>query len=117
VTAYFPLKPCLPQHLRLFLRGKLIRRAARVDANHAEIVAALRAIGASVADTCGVGGGFPDLVAGFRGANWLLEVKDGAKYPSARKLTEDQQTFAQAWRGQWACVESVDDAIRVVTAT
>ena len=93
----------------------MVRRAARQDANHAEIVSALRKVGASVADTSGVGRGFPDLVAGFRGRNWLMEVKDGQKPPSARKLTPDQEAFVAEWRGHWVCVKSAEEAIKAVT--
>ena len=92
-----------------------MRRAAKTDANHAEVVSALRAIGASVADTSQVGRGFPDLVAGYRGRNWLIEVKDGAKVPSARKLTEDQIEFKAGWRGHWAVVISAAEAIDLVS--
>lgn len=93
----------------------MARRASRVDANHAEIVAALRKIGASVADTSGVGGGFPDLVVGYRGRNLIVEVKDGSKPPSKRKLTPDQVDFVAAWRGHWMQVRSVDEAIAAVS--
>ena len=90
-------------------------RACRVDANHAEVVKALRAIGASVADTSRAGSGFPDIVAGFRGRNWLIEVKDGKKPPSARKLTGDQVEFKAAWRGHWIVVLSADEAVREIS--
>lgn len=89
-------------------------RAARTDANHAAVRDALRAIGASVADTSAVGGGFPDLVVGFRSRNFFFEVKDGAKSPSRRGLTKAQKAFAASWRGQWDCVYSVDEAIHLV---
>ncbi len=92
-----------------------MRRAARVDGNHSAIVKALRDIGASVADTSAVGDGFPDLVVGFRGRNFVVEVKDGKKPPSARKLTEAQEAFLMGWRGHWACVMSEADAIELVT--
>lgn len=91
-----------------------MRRAARTDANHAEIVRVLTKIGVSVADTSRVGSGFPDLVVGFRGKNLLLEVKDGRKSPSRRKLTAGQQEFAAAWRGQVRTVESVAEALSAV---
>ena len=64
-----------------------MRRAAAVDANQSEIVAALRKAGVTVTPLHQVGGGCPDLLCGFRGVNTLLEVKDHAKPPSARKLT------------------------------
>ena len=79
-----------------------MRRATRLDANQAKIVAALRTIGASVHDTSAVGRGFPDLVVGFRGRTLLIECKDGAKRPSARKLTPEQVEFKVGWRGHWA---------------
>ena len=91
------------------------RRAAKVDANHAQIAADLRTIGASVVSTAGVADGFPDLVVGFRGRNWLMEIKDGSKPPRARKLTPDQERFAAAWRGHYVVVYSPSDAIRAVT--
>ena len=93
-----------------------MRRAAKTDANHAEIVAALRKIGASVHDTSAVGRGFPDLVVGLRGRNWLIECKDGAKAPSARKLTPDQIEFKATWRGHWAVAISPEDAVSIVMA-
>lgn len=93
-----------------------MRRAARTDANQGEIVAALRAIGCSVSDTSGVGGGFPDLAVGFRKRTLLLEVKDGSKPPSARKLTPDQLLWHISWRGQVAVVTSIEEAIAAITA-
>jgi hypothetical protein len=49
-----------------------------------------------------------------RGTNLLIEIKDGQKVPSARKLTPDEAAWHQSWRGQVAIVESVDDALRLV---
>jgi hypothetical protein len=92
-----------------------MRIAAKTDRNQREIVAALQAIGASVAITSAVGKGFPDLVVGMRGRNWLLEIKHGALSPSRRKLTPDQIEFKAGWRGHWAVVNSADEAIEVVT--
>ncbi len=54
-----------------------MRRAANVDRNQPEIVAALRAAGATVEYLHAVGGGCPDLLVGYRGANYVLEVKEG----------------------------------------
>lgn len=92
-----------------------VRRAARVDGNHAAIMLALRAIGASVADTSAVGQGFPDLVVGLRGRNWLIELKDGSLSPSRRALTPAQVEFKATWRGQWAVVTSPDEALELVS--
>tara|TARA_A100001391_G_scaffold176590_1_gene139858 strand:- start:3816 stop:4097 length:282 start_codon:yes stop_codon:yes gene_type:complete len=92
-----------------------MRRAAKVDANQAEIVEALRMIGASVQPLHAVGQGCPDLLVGWRGIVSLLEVKDGSKPPSARKLTEDQVKWHTEWRGQVAVVENVEQAIEAIT--
>lgn len=76
-----------------------MRRAAKVDDNHAEIVAALRTMGASVLDLSRVGKGCGDILVGAYGSTVFCEIKDGSKPPSARKLTPDQEKFHAAWRG------------------
>ena len=63
-----------------------MRRAAKVDANHGEIVEALRAEGASVQSLAGVGAGCPDLAVGLAGMSFLIEIKDGLKTPSKRSF-------------------------------
>lgn len=90
-----------------------MRRAAAVDANQPEIVAALRKAGCTVVPLHAVGDGCPDLLAGRDGRNLLIEVKDGAKPPSKRKLTPDQIEFHAGWRGQIAIVTSAEDALRL----
>ena len=90
------------------------RRAARTDANQQEVVAALRQAGASVTPTHMVGGGFPDCVVGYRGVTYTLEIKDGNKPPSARKLTPDEERWHEEWRGQVAIVNSPQEALEVL---
>ena len=92
-----------------------MRTAAKVDANQPEIVNALRQIGCSVLLTHQLGKGAPDLVVGYRGVNFMLEVKDGNKPPSRRELTPDEVKFHDEWNGDIRIVESVEDAIGVVT--
>lgn len=91
-----------------------MRRAAKVDDNQPEIVKALRKAGATVTPLHAVGNGCPDLLAGWKGANLLLEVKDGKKPPSARKLTKDQQKWHVTWGGQVAVVKDVKEALEVL---
>lgn len=91
-----------------------MRRAAKIDDNQTEIVAALRKLGASVQILSAVGQGCPDLLCGFRGKNILLEIKDGNKVISAQKLTPDQVDWHRRWQGQKAVVNSVDAAIQVI---
>ena len=93
-----------------------MRRAAAVDRNQSEIVAALRKAGATVQILSAVGQGCPDLLAGFRGRNWLLECKDFAKPPSKRVLTPDQVDWHGGWKGQVAVVETVGAALACIGA-
>jgi hypothetical protein len=87
----------------------MVRMPRRVDSNHGEIVAALRKGGATVQSLAAIGQGCPDLLVGFRGVNYLFEVKDGAKSPSRRCLTEDETEWAEKWNGQWNILMSIDD--------
>lgn len=87
---------------------------ARTDANQQEIVNSLRKHGASVISLAAVGDGCPDLLVGYKGINYLLEVKDGSKVPSQKKLTKDQLKFFETWKGQAVKVESVDEALSVL---
>lgn len=91
-----------------------MRRAAKVDRNQAEIVDALRAAGCSVAHTYMIGQGFPDVIAGRHGVNYLLEIKDGDKPPSAKRLTDDEQKFFDEWQGQVVVVETIEEALTAV---
>lgn len=90
------------------------RRAARTDANQTAIVATLRGVGCSVFITSSLGGGFGDIVAGRHGVNYLLEIKDGSKPPSARKLTPDEQKFHDEWKGQVCVVATELEALAAV---
>ena len=83
----------------------------KVDANQKVIVAAFRQMGATVLHLHMVGKGCPDVVIGFNRKNYLVEIKDGDKPPSARKLTPDEVEFHNSWRGQVAVVESVAGAV------
>lgn len=91
-------------------------RARRVDANQTEIVRALRDVGASVQPLHAVGQGCPDLAVGYRGLNHFLEVKDGTRPPSERRLTRDERVWHEEWRGQVVVVNSVEEALRAVGA-
>lgn len=95
-----------------------MRRAAKIDANQTEIINALWAVGACVQSLAAIGNGVPDLLVGFRGELYLLEVKDGAKQPSKRQLTADQKNWHFVWKDSpLFIVQSVDDALRSIGAT
>lgn len=90
-------------------------RAARIDANHEQVVLALRTAGATVQSLAATGKGVPDLLVGFQGKTLLMEIKDGRKTPSERRLTEDQLKWHGAWRGgPLAVVDSPDAALRML---
>lgn len=90
-------------------------RAAKIDANQNEIVNALRDIGCSVQSLAAVGKGVPDLlVSNHRGELFLMEIKDGAKPPSARKLTPDQVKWHDNWNSEIHIVLTVEQAIDIV---
>jgi len=83
---------------------------AKVDANQADIVEALRAAGCFVQSLAGVGKGNPDLLVGSEGKWFLLEVKDGSKSPSGRKLTDDEISWHRK-ANQYAPVWVVYDPV------
>jgi Holliday junction resolvase len=90
-------------------------RAARTDANHIQVVSALRAAGATVQSLAAVGKGVPDLLVGHQGHTLLMEVKDGDKSPSQRKLTEDQLKWHREWNGgTLAVVDGPEAALRAL---
>ena len=91
-----------------------MRRAMRVDANQEQIVSDLRARGAGVR-VISQGDGIPDLLVGYKGYTILMEVKDGQKVPSARKLTPAEQKFFDDWQGgMLVIVNSVDEALETL---
>lgn len=91
--------------------GRGPRWGKKVDENQLEIVKGLESIGCSVCEI-----GWPvDLLVGYRARNFLIEVKDPNKIPSKRRLTQDQVDFFKGWHGQVRKVETVEEAITLVT--
>jgi len=86
-------------------------RYGRTDKNHTDIVDGLRAVGASVQSLANVGYGVPDLLVGFRGRNYLMEVKT-----RRGKLRKSQVEWFDAWRGDVALVRTLDDALMIIGA-
>ena len=86
-----------------------MRRVAKVDSNQVAVVAALRKIGANVLHLHREGGGCPDLLAGYRGRNVLLEVKMPGEEPNALQVK-----FIKEWRGEVHVVRSPLEAIKVI---
>jgi hypothetical protein len=86
----------------------------RTDENQKQIVAELRRYGASVAVLAHLGGGVPDLLVGFRGKNYLFEVKNPKVRPADRKLSDDERVFHALWSGQLATVHSTEEIISII---
>ena len=84
-----------------------MRYAARVDANQAEIVKALRQVGAYVWIV-----GLPiDLLVGYKGHTFLMEIKTNSK----KRLTDLQSDFFLNWTGGTVCrIDSVESALRMI---
>lgn len=92
-----------------------LRTASRVDANQPEIVKALRAIGAYVLHTHQLKNCF-DLLVGYRGRTFLMEVKDPAQPPGKRQLTAGESAFREQWRGTpYHIVHTAEEAIGIIT--
>jgi hypothetical protein len=88
--------------------------AKRIDANQNSVVKALRDHGAFVRVVT-QGDGIPDLLVAYKGVTALLELKDGDKSPSHRKLTPAEQKFFNEWTGGiLAVVTSVEEALDVL---
>ena len=84
-----------------------MRRAARVDANQTQIISALRAAGAYVWII-----GLPvDLLVGYKGHTFLVEIKTDSK----KRLTKLQTDFFQNWCGGTLCrIDSPEAALRMI---
>ena len=87
-----------------------MRLIAKVDTDQAEIVDALRKIGATVQHLHQVGKGCPDILVGYRGINWAFEIKRGG----GATLTPAEKAWAASWRGQYAIVWNVTQAVTIV---
>jgi hypothetical protein len=84
-----------------------MRYAARVDANQTQVVSALRSAGAYVWVI-----GLPvDLLVGYNGQTFLVEIKNG---PS-KALTRLQQDFFGNWIGGGLHrINGPEDALRMI---
>jgi Holliday junction resolvase len=79
----------------------------RTDANQKQIVSELRDIGCSVFVLSSVGKGCPDILVGYRGKNYLFEIKLTHKH----KLTAAESDFRDNWRGDVTIITSFEEAL------
>jgi hypothetical protein len=59
-----------------------------------------------------VGSGCPDLLVGFQGSNFLLELKT-----EKGTLTDDQEEWFAGWRGAIRIVRSAEQALQACGMT
>jgi hypothetical protein len=85
-----------------------MRHLHRVDANQADIIAALNRAGCSTQSLTSIGSGCPDLLVARAGVNYLFELKaDSELFPS-------QIDWINAWNAKVHVVRSVDEALAAV---
>jgi len=88
------------------------RRAAKVDDNQGEVVALFRKLGWTVLiisqlKNCA------DIIVSKNGRTVTIEIKDGNKPPSSRRLSEGEVKFRDAWQGEYALVICNEDVIAI----
>lgn len=87
----------------------------RTDANHKQLINQIRQVPfISVFSTHELGKGFPDIVVGYRGINYLFEIKDENKTASQKKLTDSEVKFHRGWMGQVHIVENIKDVYKII---
>ena len=84
------------------------RYNASTDGNQKDIIDALQSVGCRVYYIKQP----VDLLVGFRGKNYLLEVKQ-----SKAKTTPAQDRFFESWTGQHKIVRTPEEALKAVGAT
>ena len=88
-------------------------RANRIDSNQPEIVKQFRdwacsvLIIADLKNCC-------DLIVSKHGRSIFVEIKDGKKPKSARKLTEGEEKFKAETQGAWRLCENEKDAQSII---
>tara|TARA_R110002124_G_scaffold66841_6_gene181707 strand:- start:4235 stop:4552 length:318 start_codon:yes stop_codon:yes gene_type:complete len=90
-----------------------MRTAARVDINHQEIKLAFEKLGFATKNVSQLKG-FCDLCVSHDDRTFLIEIKDGEKSPSARRLTEAEQIFHDRWQDTVYIITSIEDVVTFV---
>ena len=82
----------------------------RKDLNQDSIADAIKRIGGSVMTVSHLGLGF-DLLVGYRGKNYLIEIKRPGKRGD---LTENERALLSRWRGRYIVIESFDEFLKEI---
>jgi Holliday junction resolvase len=92
-----------------------MRRNAKIDKNHPEVVEAFRKLGASVLSLAPLGRGIPDLLVAIGGVTWLVEIKS-----KKGKENDLQLEWAENWKGARAVVrdtQGVETVVKLMRST
>ena len=90
--------------------------AKKKDDNHNEIETEFKRLGCGVKDVHDLPN-FVDIIICYKGQTVMVEIKDGAKSASARKLTSGEKKFSDEWiakGGKWACITNTWEANELV---
>ncbi len=89
-------------------------RYGHVDKNQAALVVVFEQLGCSVLNCVRVGSGFPDLIIGYRGHDYLVEVKNPTNAYGKRGLNGNQKRWSDTWPSPVFVVRTEDDVIKLV---
>jgi len=87
--------------------------ANKTDSNHKEISKHFEDFGCSVLKIADLPN-CCDIIVSKHGRSIFIEIKDGKKPPSARKLTDGELKFKAETKGAWRLVQSIKDADDVI---
>ena len=88
-------------------------RANKPDGNQSEIIAHFKLFGCTVLNISALKM-CCDIIVSNHGRSIFIEIKDGKKPPSQRKLTDGEIKFEAETLGAWRLVESIKDADEVI---
>lgn len=86
----------------------------RTDSNQNEVFKVFRQMGCTVLNLSNLGGCCDGLVAVSLDRQFLVEIKDGSKPPSQRKLTPAEAKFHDEWKGELYIINNIYEAIALV---
>ena len=88
-----------------------MRQRARVDKNHQEIVRCLKTLGCTVLSLHAMGKGVPDLLIGYQGHCYLVEVKD-----KTGRVNAVQKEWHQAWNTPVYVVKTTIECVNLLNS-
>jgi hypothetical protein len=89
-------------------------RARKIDTNQPKIVDQLRQCGISVQILSAVGKGCPDLMCGVNGRTYCFELKNPDQPKSAQALTAEEVIFKNEWKGHYAIIRTIEEALEEI---